>query len=73
MSKSGKRKYNVIRLIEGQWVFGGICCETRDFFLVPEEDRSAETLLGVIQQYIRRHDHNIRLLESLRLLRKRRL
>ena len=51
-SKFGKRKYNVGRLLEGQWVFGGIGHETRDFFLVPVEDRSAETLLGVIQQYI---------------------
>ena len=51
-SKFGKRKYNVGRLIEGQWVFRVICRETRDFFLVPVEDESAETLLGVIQQYI---------------------
>ena len=50
-SKFGKRKYNVGRLIEGQWVFWGICCETRDIFLVPVEDCSADTLLGVIQQY----------------------
>ena len=32
-SKFGKRKYNVGRVIEGQWVFGGVCQNTRDFFL----------------------------------------
>ena len=51
-SKFGKRKYNVGRAIEGQWVFGGICRETRDVFFVPVEDRTSDTLLGVIQEYI---------------------
>ena len=31
-SKFGRRKYNVGRLVEGQWVFGGICRETKEFF-----------------------------------------
>ena len=30
-SKFGKRKYNVGRVIEGQWVFGAICRESMDF------------------------------------------
>ena len=30
-SKFGKRKYNVGQVIEGQWVFGGICRERKDF------------------------------------------
>ncbi|XP_068237611.1 uncharacterized protein [Palaemon carinicauda] len=51
-SKFGKRKYNVGCVIEGQWVFGGICRETRDLFFVPVQDRSAETLLAIIRQYI---------------------
>ena len=34
-SKFGKRKYNVGRLVTGQWVFGGICRETREFFCCP--------------------------------------
>ena len=50
--KFGRRKYNVGRLVEGQWVFGGICRETREFFLVPVEARNAETLLQVIKDYI---------------------
>ncbi|XP_042880721.1 uncharacterized protein LOC122258689 [Penaeus japonicus] len=51
-SKFGRRKYNVGRVIDGQWVFGGICRETRDLFLVPVEDRTSETLLAVIKERI---------------------
>lgn len=51
-SKFGKRKFNVGRLVEGQWVFGGICCETRAFFLVPVEKRDSDTLLSVIKDKI---------------------
>nr|XP_027228456.1 uncharacterized protein LOC113820322 [Penaeus vannamei] len=51
-SKFGRRKYNVGRVIDGQWVFGGICRETRDLFLVPVEDRTSDTLLAVIKERI---------------------
>ena len=34
-SKFGKQKYNVGRVIEGQWVFGGVCRNTKGFFIVP--------------------------------------
>lgn len=51
-SKFGKRKYNVGRLIEGQWVFGGICRETRACFMVPVDKRDSETLLAVIEERI---------------------
>lgn len=47
-SKFGKRKYNVGRVIEGQWVFGGICRESKDFFMVPVKRCTAETLLPII-------------------------
>ena len=30
-SKFGKTKYN--RVVDSTWVFGGICCQTREFFL----------------------------------------
>ena len=30
-SKFGKTKYNRGRVVKGQWVFGAICCETREF------------------------------------------
>ena len=46
-SKFGKRKYNVGRLVEGQWVFGGVCRETRDCFMVPVEKRDRDTLLHI--------------------------
>jgi len=32
-SKFRKTKYNKGRLVEGQWVVGGICRETKDMFL----------------------------------------
>ncbi|XP_037779366.1 uncharacterized protein LOC119575901 [Penaeus monodon] len=52
-SKFGKRKYNVGRLIEGQWVFGGVCRESRIFFFIPVPSRYAETLLEVIKDRIK--------------------
>ncbi|XP_068242337.1 uncharacterized protein [Palaemon carinicauda] len=51
-SKFGKRKYNVGRVIDGQWVFGGICQESREFFLVPVETRDRDTLLSLIKERI---------------------
>ncbi|KAK3873925.1 hypothetical protein Pcinc_021103 [Petrolisthes cinctipes] len=51
-SKFGRRKYNVGRLVEGQWVFGGICRQTRAVFLVPVEKRDRETLLNVIKERV---------------------
>ena len=51
--KFGKRKYNRGRAINGQWVFGGIERGTTKSFMVVVEDRSASTLLPIIQQYIR--------------------
>lgn len=51
-SKFGKRKYNVGRILEGQWVFGGVCRETRKCFVVPVEKRDSDTLLAVIKDKI---------------------
>ncbi|XP_046685377.1 uncharacterized protein LOC124371108 [Homalodisca vitripennis] len=51
-AKFGKRKYNRGRLIEGQWVFGGIDRTTHETFLVPVEKRDKETLLKVIKEKI---------------------
>ena len=51
-SKFGRRKYNVGCLIEGQWVLGGICRDTREFFVVPVPERNRETLLCVIKDNI---------------------
>lgn len=51
-AKFGKRKYNRGRRIEGKWVFGGIERDTKKVFLVPVENRTSETLLTVIKQWI---------------------
>jgi len=51
-AKVGKRKYNSGRLIEGQWVFGGIERGTQNFFIVPVENRNTETLLAIIKERI---------------------
>ncbi|GFR08180.1 putative transposase-like protein [Trichonephila clavata] len=51
-SKIGKRKYNRGHFVEGQWVFGGVERETGRCFLVAVHDRTAETLLGLIESWI---------------------
>ena len=51
-SKFGKHKYNVGRIVEGQWVFGGICRQTRQSFMVPVEDRIKNTLLAIVKEKI---------------------
>lgn len=51
--KIGKRKYHKGRLVAGQWIFGGIERNTNRLFVVPVENRSSNTLLGVIQKWIK--------------------
>ncbi len=52
-SKFGKRKYNRGRRVDGVWVFGGIDRRTRECFLVPVENRKAETLIPLIKKWIK--------------------
>jgi len=61
-SKFGKRKYNKGRLVEGQWVVGGICRETGDVFLAvcPNNKRDAETLLDIIERHVDKQSTVIR-------------
>ena len=50
--KFGKMKYHRGRAIEGKWVFGGICRQTKACFLVPVERRDKDTLLPIIRSHI---------------------
>lgn len=47
-----RRKHNVGRVVNTQWVFGGLDTETRDGFLVAVNARDANTLLPILQEYV---------------------
>jgi transposase-like protein len=51
-SKFGRRRYHTGHPSEGLWVFGGVERESRETFLVPIKDRTAETLMAVICDWI---------------------
>jgi len=51
-AKIGKRKYNRGRTLRGQWVFGGYERDSGRIFIIPVEDRTAETLLKEIRNHI---------------------
>ncbi len=51
-SKFGKRKFNRGRRVDGHWVFGGIERGSSEAFMVEVSDRSAATLLPLIQRHV---------------------
>ena len=52
-SKFRKRKYSHGHIIEGQWVLGGICRETKEMFLVTIPSHDEQTLLPIIKDRIK--------------------
>ncbi|XP_055948314.1 uncharacterized protein LOC129981488 [Argiope bruennichi] len=51
-SKFGKRKFNRGKRVEGKWVFGGVERETGKCFMKVVDDRTTDSLLSVINEYI---------------------
>ncbi len=51
-SKFGKRKNNKGRMVEGQWVFGGIERGTNNCFFETVHSRDSATLLPIIQRWV---------------------
>ena len=51
-SKFGHRKYSRGRMLYGQWVFRGIDRDTKEMSMIPVQDRSAATLVPLIEKYI---------------------
>ena len=51
-NKFGVRKYGRAHPVKGQWVFGGVERESGRTFLVPVPDKTADTLMAVIDTWI---------------------
>jgi transposase-like protein len=51
-SKFGRRKYLRGHPVEGLWVFGGVKRESGETFLVPVKDRTVNTLIAIIRDWI---------------------
>ena len=52
-SKFGKRKNNRGCIVDGQWIFRGICHETKEMFLVIVPKHDKDTLIPIIKSRIR--------------------
>jgi transposase-like protein len=51
-SKFSRRKYHRGHPVKGQWVFRGVERESGETFLVPVPDRTADTLMTIIHDWI---------------------
>ena len=54
-SAFSRRKYNKGKPYPVQWVFAGVCRETKDMFLIAVSDRGSETLMGCIEQFVEKN------------------
>jgi len=50
--KFGRRKYHRGHPVKGQWVFGRVERESGETFLVPVKDRTANTLIDIIRDWV---------------------
>jgi hypothetical protein len=51
-SKFGRRKFHKGHPVKGQWVFGSVEQESGETFLVAVPDRTADTLMTIIRNWI---------------------
>ena len=51
-AKFGKHKYNRGKVVEGNWVLGGTCRETKEIFVMKVEKRDKDTLIPINEKYV---------------------
>ena len=51
-SLMSQRKYNIGRMLSAEWILGGYCVKTKEKFVLRVPDRTAGTLLPIIEQQI---------------------
>jgi hypothetical protein len=51
-SQFGWREYNRSHTVKGQWAFGGVERESRKTSLLPFLDRTADTLMAVLREWM---------------------
>jgi transposase-like protein len=51
-AKFGKRKFNRGRRVPGQWIVGGVCRETKEYFFVLVDKRPKSILHQICKDFI---------------------
>lgn len=51
-TKVGKKKFNKGRLLEGQWILGGIERDSRRMFVVSVKERNISTFISILRDWI---------------------
>jgi hypothetical protein len=52
-SMFGLQKYNTVHPVKGQWVFGSVECESGRTFRVPVPDRTIDTLMTILNAWVK--------------------